>query len=255
MSVAHAAPSTGSLLTSRSSLIRAAESLGVPETVTIVDLWSVDQRWQDHLNAARGASHTVLLSSIGVDIGASPYLQVLAGREEAARRALSAPTTLRLAPVVEDLSVYASPLSADDTIFHAYSEDSVAWLSANDVLHFAAQVGDHPGALGGTFDLFGPAHNSATGLLGSWAERIGSTSTFAAVPPQVLVQQLEPVFGADTAAAVVGHQQWCGSGLTPTGADMLKGSALAQALSHPTPWHDALGRMINSIPTSKENQR
>lgn len=250
-----AASCTGTLLSSRSSLIRAAEDVGLPEGVAVVDLWSVDDSWENHVDTARRTSRTVVLSSIGVDAATSPYLEVLARREQVARRALDAPTVLRLAPIVEDLKVYAAPLATGETVFHAYTDEPVPWLAAGDVVRFAVRAMENPATFGSTFDLFGPASTPVLHLLRTWAEQIGSISAFAAVPPDVLVGQLGAVLGANTAAAVVGHQQWCGSALSPTDPAILRSSALARALTDPTPWHRALRQLTKSPTASKEKQR
>lgn len=229
-------PTSTGLTSARASLRRAAEASPLPGGVAVADLWSPDdEAWRAGLE--RSADQWVLLSSLGVQHPDTGYLTVLAAREQEARRQRPDATVVRLAPVIEDLAVYAPSIRSGESIFHAYGDEPVGWLSAADVLAFVHQVVDHPQAAGGTFDLAGPERVAAVDLLAHWIDLTAGPSGLSRVPAEVLQQQLTTALGTEVAGAIVGHQAWAGS----PHADSRAGTeTLQRAIGSPVAWQQAV---------------
>ncbi|WP_145968816.1 hypothetical protein [Ornithinimicrobium sufpigmenti] len=231
----------------RESILRAArqahgtETADLPEGAVLADLWSTDESWRDHLRQALATGGpVVLLSSLGIDGPGrhAAYAQVLADRERYARQAAPDAVVLRLAPVVEDLAVYEDALRAGLPIHHAYPAEPVAWLAARDAVAVAAAA-LRTGRTAAVLDVAGGQEVTVTRLLQEYARQLGATSPgLVPVPPEQLLARLQQVFGAASAAAVVGHQQWVGSlaGRTGRGAETVR-RALGR---EPTDWATAV---------------
>lgn len=224
----------------RASLRRHSPS---PRPGLVVDLWSVDQTWRDGVDEARKAEGpVVLLSSIGLTTPRerTRYEEVLAGREDVARRTLPGAVTLRLAPVFDDLEVYDQALLDGQSVHHAYGPAKIRWLTAQDVLEAASAASAAPA--GQAFDLAGPTPGSAEDVLTERALRLGvPCPPIVDVPASVLVEQLAAVFGPERAAAFVGHQDWAGR----TAAETDDGATtLTAALGRePTSWSTHINPM------------
>ncbi|QFG67506.1 hypothetical protein [Ornithinimicrobium pratense] len=243
------------LLSQRESMTRAARQAAgtatgdLPHGAVVADLWSTDESWREHLHRALATGGpVVLLSSLGIDgpRHRDPYTQVLADRERHARQAVPGALVLRLAPVVEDLAVYEGALRAGVPIHHAYPAEPVAWLAARDAVGVAAAALRN-GRTASVLEVAGGQEVTVTRLLEDYARRLGAASPgLIPVPAEQLLAQLEQVFGADSAAAVVGHQQWVGSvaGRTGRGAETVR-RALGR---EPTGWATAVAGLTAPLP-------
>lgn len=242
------------VLSQRESITRAARqtagTAGLPDGSALADLWSTDESWRDHLHRALAAGGpVVLLSSLGIDDPGhrDPYTKVLADRERHARRAAPDAVVLRLAPVVEDLAVYEGALRAGVPIHHAYPAEPVAWLAARDAVDVAAAA-LRTGRTDAVLEVAGGQEVTMAQLLEDYARRLGAPALprLIPVPPEQLLARLQQVFGADSAAAVVGHQQWVGSvaGRTGRGAETVR-RALGR---EPTDWATAVADLATALP-------
>lgn len=250
-------PATHALtvLSQRESITRAArqadgiDTADLPDGAVLADLWSTDESWRDHLlQALATGGPVVLLSSLGIDGPGrrAPYAQVLADRERHARQVVPDALVLRLAPLVEDLTVYEGALRAGVPIHHAYPAEPVAWLAARDAVGVAAAA-LRTGRAAAVLDVAGGQEVTVPRLLEEYARQLGATSPrLIPVPPEQLLSRLQQVFGADSAAAVVGHQQWVGSvaGRTGRGAETVRRALGRQ----PTDWAAAVATMAAPCP-------
>lgn len=220
------------------------DTTGLPEGAVLADLWSTDECWRDHLQRALATGGpVVLLSSLGIDdpAGRAPYTQVLADRERHARQAARDAVVLRLAPVIEDLAVYEGSLRAGVPIHHAYPAEPVAWLAARDAVDVAAAA-LRTGRTAAVLEVAGGREVTVARLLEEYARRLGAAPPgLNPVPPEQLLVRLQQVFGADSAAAVVGHQRWVGSVARRTGRGA---ETVRRALGRePTGWAAAVADM------------
>lgn len=221
---AQAAPQTGQAGTTvhglRGPLLRAFTEAGWDGAAVVDLLTATDAQW-DVVAAtirrlAEDRAETILLSAQGADAPDGPFLQTMLERERAAREVLPWATTLRLAPLIEDLGVYAERVLTAPAVHHGYSAGPVAWIRAKDVPMVAAAARRQNTAEGapGVFEFSG-SHTATVGeVLTAWAEAAGTTVELIPLPAEVFVEHLSGLGGPDFAAAVAAHNAWVGSPAT-----------------------------------------
>lgn len=222
------------LRTQRASLREVNSGVDIGQ---VLDLWSIGEEWRTGVHeAAASGERVVLLSSIGLcgrrDL--SDYERDLAAREDEARSLLRRAITLRLAPVFDDLSVYDEPLRAHQPVHHAYGDEPIAWLRAQDALEVVRASASAPDR--SVFHLAGATAGTADEALVQRAARMGVRAPqIVPVEANVLVDRLSAVFGRSAASVFVGHQRWAGR--TASNSE-LGARTLTQALKRePTGWH------------------
>lgn len=205
---------------SRGPLLRAFTEAGWGGAAVVDLLTATDAQWDAVAEAIRRLAEeraeTILLSAQGAAAPDGPFLQTMLERERAAREALPWATTLRLAPLIEDLGVYAERVVAAPVVHHGYSAGPVAWIRAEDVPKAAAAARRQSTAedAPAVFEFSGSHTATVEQVLTVWAEVAGTTVELIPLPAEVFVEHLSGLGGPDFAAAVAAHNAWVGSHAT-----------------------------------------